>query len=85
MSQAAAVRRRLDGLAAAFRYARIPFVCAAIVALANTEPTGRMLAIAIGIAAVAFGVALNARAIFLGQPASPSAQSPAPVEVRRAA
>ena len=85
MSQAAAVRGRLDGLAAAFRFARIPFVCAAIVALVTADPTGRTLAIALGVVFVGFGIALNARQIFLGQPAPQSVQSPASIEVRRAA
>lgn len=58
----------LEGLAAAFRFFRIPLVCAVIVALVNADPFGRTLAIVLGAVFVAAGVALNAGQIFLGRP-----------------
>ena len=66
MSQS--VRRgHIEGLAAAFRFARIPLVCAAIVAPVNSDPIGRTLAIVLGAVFIAAGVALNAGQIFLGR------------------
>ena len=58
--------RQLEGLAAAFRFARIPLACAAVVALVNPDPIGRTLAIVLGAVFVVAGVALNAGQIFLG-------------------
>ena len=72
-SMSQSVRRgHLEGLAAAIRFARIPLVCAAIVALVNSDPIGRALAIVLGAVFIAAGVALNAGQIFLGRPGNRS-------------
>jgi hypothetical protein len=73
MSQTLA--RQLEGLAAAFRFSRIPLACAAIVALVNSDPVGRTLAIVLGVLVVGAGVALNAGQIFLGRPSFRSVPS----------
>ena len=83
MSQTVARRGRLDGLAAAFQVARIPLVCALIVALVNTNPFGRTLAIALGALVIVAGVALNAGQIFLGRPAWREVPSRATVRAQR--
>lgn len=69
------VIRQLEGLASAFRFARIPLACAAIVALVNSDPIGRTLAIVLGVLVIGAGVALNAGQIFLGRPSFRSVPS----------
>ena len=85
MSQSFVSRSRVGGLVEALRFARIPFFCAAVVAVVSADPVGRTLAIMLGIAFVLGGIALNARQI-LGWPSvQQSAATPTTYEARRAA
>jgi hypothetical protein len=85
MSQSFVSRSRLAGLTEAFRFARIPFVCAAVVALVTADPIGRTLAIVLAAAFVVSGIAMNARTIFGGRGAAQPAIAPTTFEARRAA
>ena len=85
MSQSFVRNVRLSGLVEAFRFARIPLFCAAVVALLSAEPFGRMLAIGLGLAFVASGIALNAREIFGGRRVPQPVSTPTTYEARRAA
>lgn len=85
MSQSFVRSSRLAGLAEAFRFARIPFFCAAVVALVSADPIGRTLALVLGLAFVISGVALNARQIFAGRDAQQPTATPTTYQTRRAA
>ena len=85
MSQSFVRHRRLAGLAEAFRFARIPFFCAAVVALVSPDPIGRTLAIVLGAAFVVAGLVLNAGEILGGRPAAQQSAAPTTYEARRAA
>ena len=85
MSQAFVRRNQFIGLADAFRFARIPFICAGIVALVSADPIGRALAIVLAATVVIAGLALNARQIFLGRPSRRMIAEPTIYESRRAA
>ncbi len=85
MSQAFVRRNQLIGLADAFRFARIPLFCAALVALVSADPIGRTIAIVLGTVVVVTGVALNAPQIFLGRQGRRLTVAPTTYETRRAA
>jgi hypothetical protein len=85
MSQSFVRSSRLAGLAEAFRFARIPFVCAAVVALVSADPVGRTLAIVLALGFVVSGIAMNARQIFAGRDAQQPTAAPTTYQTRRAA
>ena len=70
MLHTSSVSVRLRGFTAAARVARIPVICALVVALASDAAISRAIAVVVAIAAVMLGVALHAREIFLGRFAS---------------
>jgi hypothetical protein len=85
MSRSFVSRGRLRGLVEALRFARIPFVCAAVVAVVSADPVGRTLAIILGLAFVLGGIARNARQIFGRPQARQFAATPTTYDARRAA
>jgi ribosomal protein S18 acetylase RimI-like enzyme len=79
MSLASGIRVRLRGLAGAVRFAWIPIVCAAVVALASEQPRGRALATVLAFVSLGLGLAVHTREIILGRRAErrpPSAMPP---------
>jgi len=69
MSVESNVRIHLQGLVGALRFAWLPIVCAAVVALASGQSRGREYAIALAVASIVLGVAVHAREIVRGRPA----------------
>lgn len=76
---------RLQGLVAAYRFARIPFICAAFIALISPDPVGRTIAIALAVLVVVTGLVLNGRVILFGRKQRLPSLAPTTVEHRRAA
>lgn len=76
---------RLQGLVAAYRFARIPFICAAFIALISPDPVGRTIASILAVAVILGGLALNRRTILFGRRRDVPSLAPTTVEQRRAA
>lgn len=76
---------RLQGLVAAYRFARIPFICAAFIALISPDPVGRAIATALAVVVLLAGLVLNGRDILFGRRQRVPSLVPTTVEHRRAA
>ena len=67
MSRVLTGQVRLRGLRVALHFARLPVVCAGLIALTSEPPRGRVIAAAIALVVSGLGMVIHARQLVLGR------------------